>query len=405
MKIRSALWIALPVAAISICAFCAANGSGAARQFSTTASVPAAKGQQGEVRLPVLVLDKHNQLVTNLTASDFTLTEDGQPEAIKNLTTQSDLPFRLGLLVDTSRGVYPALDSERKAVDKFVDLMLSASPATGTAQQGDNTSSSPQAAAGAGRNDAFLIHFDREVELLEDFTSSPDKLHHEIDQMTATSRDVTAISRESNTQGPESDGDDNSGYGHSARNSGPQLYDAIYLASDELMKSKHGRKVLVVFSDGGDHGSKETLNDAIDAADRANLQVFTIFIKPEEERTPNANPGGGHHGGYPGSGGGWPGSGGGNRGGSAPRSEAGVDGRTIMQEIASRTGGQYFEARRKESLDQIYSDIAMLLHKEYLLTYTPDKADSEGEFHKIVLKANSKDLTVYTREGYYDPSE
>ena len=402
MKIRSVLWIALPVAAVSIFAFCAASGSGAARQSSPGASKPAANGQQSEVWLPVLVLDKHNQLVTNLTAGDFTLTEDGRPQAIKSLTSQSDLPFRLGLLVDTSRGVYPAIDTERKAADKFVDMMISA----GTAPQGSNGSAPPQPVGGTEHNEAFLIHFDRQVELLEDFTSSTDKLHHEIDEMTATSGDIAVSSRESNT-GPESNGDDNSGYGHSAHNSGPQLYDAIYLASDELMRPKHGRKALVVFSDGADHDSKETLNDAIDAADRANVQIFTIYLKPEEARTSNGNPGGGHHGGYPGGGypgggGGWPG-GGGNRGGGTPRTEAGVDGRKIMQEIASRTGGQYFEAKRKEDLDQIYSNVAKLLHQQYLLTYTQDKADSDGGFHKIVLKTNKNDLTVYTREGYYEP--
>ena len=398
MKIRSALWIALPVAAVSVFAFCAVNGSGAARQSSTAASTPAAKGQQGEVRIPVLVLDKHNQLVKGLAAGDFTLTEDGQPQTIKSLTSQSDLPLQLGLLVDTSRGVYSAIDSERKAADKFTDEMLSASNPPASAQQGEGASS-PQATTGAEHNEAFLIHFDRQVELLEDFTSSPDKLHREIDEMTATSH-------EHDTQGPESSDDDNAGYGQSGvqRSAGPQLYDAIYLASDELMRPKHGRKALVIFSDGADHGSKETLNDAIDAADRANVQIFTIYLKGEEERITNGNHGG-HHGGYPGSGGGWPGSGGGNRGGGTPRSEAGVDGKKIMQEIASRTGGQYFEAKKKENLDGIYNDIATLLRQEYLLTYTPDKPDSEGGFHKIALKTDKNDLTVYTREGFYAAAE
>lgn len=396
MKTKSALWIALPVAAISVFAFCAVNGSGAARQSSTIASPPPAKGDIGEVRLPVLVLDKHNQLVSNLTIGDFTLTQDGRPQVIKSLTSQSGLPLQLGLLVDTSRGVYAAIDSERKAADKFVDLMLPAS----TSQQGGTPSTAEQPAAGAEHNEAFLIHFDREVELLQDFTNSPDKLHHEIDQMTATSR-------EPKSQGPESSGDDDAGYG-SHQAPGPQLYDAIYLASDELMRPKHGRKALVIFSDGADHGSKETLNDAIDAADRANVQIFTIYVKGEEDRIARGDSGG-HHvgypgGGYPGGGGGWPGSGGG-RGGSPPKSEAGVDGRKIMQEIASRTGGQYFEARKKESLEQIYSDIAMLLRQQYLLTYTPDKVDNDGGFHKIVLKSDKNDLTIYTREGYYDASE
>jgi VWFA-related protein len=367
------------------------------------------KVQAREVLLPVLVFDKHNQPVTNLTAKDFTLTEDGRPQTIKSFTTQSNLPFRLGLLIDTSRSVYPAMDSERKAAGKFVDLMLPADPA---AAAPGNGSATPGPKAGVQDGQVFLIHFDREVELLRDFTNSRDKLHRELDEMTPTSR-------ERNDQGPESNGDDNGAYGGGGRNGGgqrggrqgggTQLYDAIYLASDELMKPENGRKALIVFSDGADHGSKDTLNDAIDAADRANVQVFTIYFKGEEDRQMNGNPGGGHRGGtggggYPGGGGGWPGGGGGGGRGGAPRSEAGVEGRKIMQQIAARTGGQFFEAKKKDNLDDIYNQIAASLRQQYLLTYTPDKVDTDGGFHKIVLKAEKSDLNVITREGYYAPA-
>ena len=360
--------------------------SAAAQQPSTTQSMTTIKVQAREVLLPVTVIDKKGALVTNLTAQDFTLTEDGRPQAIKSFTTQSNLPFRLGLLVDTSRSVYSAIDDERKAAAKFVDLMLPADPKA--AVQGD---------------EAFLIHFDREVELLEDFTNSRDKLDHEIDGMTPTSQ-------EQNSQGPESGGDNRgNGDSHSGHGGGTQLYDAIYLASDDLMKPKAGRKALVIFSDGVDRGSKETMNDAVDAADRANVQVFTIYFKGEEERSENGSPGGGRRGGmgggWPGGGGGWPGGGwpgGGRHGGSnAP----GADGRKIMQEIASRTGGQFFEAKKKDNLEEIYGLIAGALRQQYLLTYTPDKVDTEGDFHKIELKADKSDLRVITREGYYTPDE
>ena len=72
-----------------------------------------------------------------------------------------------------------------------------------------------------------------------------------------------------------------------------------------------------------------------------------------------------------------------------------------MQQIASRTGGQYFEARKKDNLEDIYGQIAGALRQQYLLTYTPDKVDSDEEFHKIALKTGKSDLTVITREGYY----
>ncbi len=337
------------------------------------------KVQAREVLLPVTVRDKHGALVTNLTATDFTLAEDGRPETIKSFSRQSDLPFLLGMLVDTSRSMEGAMDSERKAAEKFVDLMLPANPKD--AKQGDQ---------------AFLIHFDREVELLEDFTNSRDKLHHELDEMGPTER-------ERNNQGPETTGDDRSSETHSR--GGTQLYDAIFLASDEVMKPKDGRKALIVFSDGVDRGSKETLNEALDAADHANLSVYTIYFKGEMERDQNSFPGG-HHGGmgggWPGGGGGWPGGGGGypgggRRGGNEPQ----VDGKKIMEQIATRTGGRYFEAKKKDNLDEIYNQIAEELRGQYLLTYTPDQVDNDGGYHKIALKPKNADLTVITREGYF----
>jgi len=385
MKIRSSLYFALSLAALSCL-----RDPDAAQQPSTTQPMTNLKVQAREVLLPVTVIDKKGALVTNLTAKDFSLTEDGRPQVIKSFTTQSNLPFRLGLLVDTSRSVYAAIDSERKASEKFVDLMLPADPKL--AVRGDQ---------------AFLIHFDSEVELLEDFTNSREKLDREIDAMTPTARDH-------NNQGPESSGDDHGSgeHGGFSHGGGTQLYDAIYLSSDELMKPKDGRKALVIFSDGVDRGSKETLNDAIDAADRSGVQVFTIYFKGEEEHGENGFPG--HHGGgggypgggggYPGGGGGWPGGGGGGGhhpgGTNAPQ----LDGKKIMQEIASRTGGQFFEAKKKDSLDDIYGLIAGALRQQYLLTYTPDKVDTDGDFHKIVLKAGNADLTVITREGYYAAS-
>jgi VWFA-related protein len=389
MKIQTSLFLVACTLAVPF-----GREPGAAQQPSTDKPMTTIKVQSNEVLLPVTVVDKHGALVTNLTAKDFTLTEDGRPQVIKSFSAQSNLPFKLGLLVDTSRSVYSAMESERKAAEKFVDLMLPADPKSGV--HGD---------------EAFLIHFDREVELLEDFTNSRDKLHHEIDAMSPTSQ-------ERNSQGPETNGDDrngNGGYGQRGgmRSGGTQLYDAIYLASDELMKPKEGRKALLVFSDGVDRGSKETLNDAVDAADRAGVQVFTIYFKGEEERQENGFPG--HHGGmggggmgypgggYPGSGGGWPGGGGGGRGGGGGAPS--VDGRKIMQQIAQRTGGQFFEAKKKDNLDDIYGLIAGALRQQYLLTYTPDKTDPDGEFHRIGLKANNGDLTVITREGYYSPEE
>jgi VWFA-related protein len=361
---------------------------GQAQQSSSDQPALRLKVEAREVVLPVTVRDKKGALITTLQKSDFTLAEDGRPQTIKSFTRETNLPFRLGLLVDTSRSLSGAMENERKAAGKFVDQMLPADPKAGT--QADQ---------------AFLLHFDREVELLEDFTASREKLHRELDDM-GPSR-----AAQNSSQGPETSDDDRQpGQGRKARG-GTQLYDAVFLAADELMKPKDGRKALVVFSDGVDRGSKETLNDAVDAADRANVAVYTIYFKGEQERSEGSGfPGSGGRrggmggGGYPGGGGGYPGGGGGGRrGGDGGGRESGVDGKKILEKIATRTGGRFFEAKKKDNLEEIYGQIAEELRGQYLLTYTPDVVDKDGGFHKIALKANKDDLTVATREGYYAP--
>jgi VWFA-related protein len=384
MRNHSLPFLALPLVAISCLPTILQAQQPASQQPAATLKI-----QAREVVLPVTVRDKHGALVSSLNIGDFTLSEDGRPQTIKSFTRESNLPFRLGLLVDTSRSVSGALDNERKAAEKFVDQMLPADPKS--AKQKD---------------EAFLIHFDHEVELLEDFTNSREKLHHELDDMGPTRAESNS------SAGPETTGDDR-GSTQSRRRGGTQLYDAIYLASHELMEPKDGRKALIVFSDGGDRGSKETLNDAVDAADHANVAIYTIYFKGEQESNGfgNGNPGGGRHGGggYPGGGGGYPGGGGGYPGGGGGRrgpdttASNGQDGKKIMERIATRTGGRYFEAKKKDNLEEIYGQIAEELRGQYLLTYTPDVVDNEGGFHKIALKANKDDLQVVTREGYYAP--
>jgi VWFA-related protein len=357
------------------------SAANAATPDATPSNSPATtlKVQVKEVILPVVVRDKKGQIVPNLKADDFTLNEDGHPQTIKSFARETNLPFRLGLLVDTSRSQESALPGERAATGKFIDQMLS------------------QAA-----DKAFLLHFDRQVELLQDFTAAKTKLHHELDEMNTSSS--------SNEEA--SSGDEHSG---GRRRGGTQMYDAIYLASNELMGKESGRKALIVLSDGVDRGSKESLNDAIDAAEKANVSVYTVYFKGEQEHHDSGfGPGGGRRGGggYPGGGGGYPGGGGGYPGGGGQRggqrpgggsNEPHVDGKKILEQIATRTGGVFFEAKKKDSFDEVYAKIGEELHGQYLLTYTPDKklqGDSEG-FHKIALKAKDDKLDVTTREGYY----
>jgi VWFA-related protein len=337
------------------------------------------KVQAREVLLPVTVRDKKGKIVQTLKQDDFTLQQDGRPQTIKSFTHDTNLPFRIGMLVDTSRSEENALPGEKTASAKFVDQMLT----------------KPD-------DKAFLLHFDHEVELLQDFTSSKDKLHHELDEMT------TATGGGGGTvDGGSGDGSEGRG---GRRGGGTQMYDAIYLSSNEVMLKQSGHKALILMSDGVDRGSKESLGDSIDAAEKANVSVYTIYFKGEEEHHGmNPGMGQGRHGGmggggYPGGGGGYPGGG---RGGQRPtgQGEAHVDGKKILEQIATRTGGRFFEAKKKDSFDEIYTQIAEELRGQYLLTYTPDKPaakdDSDDGFHKISLKAKDDKFIVVTREGYY----
>lgn len=377
-----------------------AQQPGGASSTDQPASTLRTKGP--EVLLPITVRDKRGELVNNLTSADITLTEDGRPQQIKTFERESKTPLRLGLAIDTSPSLRAAMNDERKAAGKFLEQMMPDATTTGT-----------------HASEAFLIHFDREVELLEDFTSARDKLQHELDNIGPSERQSRS------PLGPETSDEDRTNGRRTGNGGGTQLYDAIYLAADELMKLKEGRKALIVFSDGEDRGSKETLNDALDAADRANMAIYTIYFKGQGQRSENPFPSsgrrgggypggggggypGGGGGGYPGGGGGYPGGGGGYPGGGSGGQRGDdrkieIDGKKNMEKIATRTGGRYYEAKKKENLDDIYSDIAKELQNQYVLTYTPDQRINEDEFHKIVVKAKNGDLTVATREGYYTP--
>ena len=230
-----------------------AAGAGA-QQRAMASSGTDSTTQAQQVVLPVIVRDKKGQLVSNLPKTELALTQDGRAQTITSLTPAGGEPLFVGLIVDTSRSMGNTEDAERKAAEAFLDQVLPA----GT------------------HNQAFLIHFDREVELLEDFTSDKSRIYGQLDEMGPTHV------QHSDDQGPETTDTPSLGAG---RHDGNQLYDAVYLACDQMMKGKPGRKVLVVFSNGADHSSKETMNDAVDSADHSGVAVYTIFMKGEADRT------------------------------------------------------------------------------------------------------------------------
>lgn len=295
------------------------------------------------------VRDKHSQLISTLTKDDFSLDEDGRPQAISYFARESDLPLTVGLLVDTSLSQRGVLDQERSASSGFFDHALREDK----------------------KDQAFLIHFDHEVELLEDLTSSRKKLQSALGLL----------------QTPEME-DTSQGGGH-RRGGGTLLYDAVFLASDDLMKKQQGRKALILLSDGVDRGSKETLSSAVESAQRSNTVVYSILFKDDEPFGGHGGHGGGGYGGH---------GGGGHR---YPQQDQRPDGKKVLERISNQTGGRLFGVARKQTVDQIYTQIEQELRDQYILGYVPDKSPDSADYHKIHLVTKQKDLIVQARDGYY----
>jgi len=339
--------------------------------------------QVNVVNVLATVRDKHGEIVNGLTKDDFILTEDGRPQTIHYFTRETDIPLTLGLLVDTSLSQRRVLDQERSASHSFLNQMVR-----------------------EDKDKAFILHFDREVELLQDLTSSHEKLQAALELLSTPQFTRTSGG---NYPGGGGGSDPNSGPG-SGRGSGRHhgggtlLYDAVYLASgEELMAKQEGRKALIVLTDGVDTGSRESLDEAIESAQRANTVVYPILFKDDEAY---GNGGGFGRAGIsiPGMGG--PGMGrggmGGGRGGGRRFPEQHADGKKVLERISKETGGRLFEVSKKEPVDQIYAQIEDELRHQYSLGYTPDRANAaEPGYHKIQVAVKQKDLTVQSREGYY----
>ncbi len=357
-------------------------------------SVTTIKKDVNVVNVLATVRNKDGKIVSTLNKEDFKLEVDGKPQTIKYFARVTDTPLTLGLLVDTSLSQRRLLDKERTASYVFLNDLLNET-----------------------KDKAFVIHFDYEIELLQDLTSSRPKLEAALQKLEVPE----AQSRQT--------ADPNSGQ---SRGGGTKLYDAIFLASDEVTSKVQGRKALIILSDGVDQGSKVGLARAIEAAQRANTLVYTILFADKDayNNSANGNPGGGgrHGGGFPGGGypgggypgggrqgggypgGGYPGGGypgGGNSGGGGGgRGRGGgnyphADGKQVMMQLAQQTGGRFFEVSKHESIDDIYKSIGDELRNQYSLGFTPEKAEVQGEFHTITLTTTQKDLTVQARQGYY----
>ena len=332
------------------------------------------------VNLLASVRDKHGAIVRNLAKDDFALEQDGKPQTITYFVKESDLPLTLGLLVDTSMSQRRVLDQELAASHTFLDQVLR-----------------------EDKDKAFVIHFDSEVVLDQDLTASRKKLQAAIDQIHAPEFSRGGGSNGGGSSGGGSGGNGggngggSSGGGRGSRGrggAGTLLYDSVFLAADELMKKQQGRKAIIILTDGVDHGSKESLTEAIETAQRADMLVYCILFADKE--------GYGNGGGFSGprmGGGGMSRHGG---GGYPPRrTEDRPDGKKVLEQMTKASGGRFFEVTKKEPLDKIYDAIDEELRNQYSLGYTPDKMDATVGYHKLQLSVKKKDLIVQTRDGFY----
>jgi VWFA-related protein len=342
------------------------------------------------VNLPVVVRDKKGALIQNLTKDNFTLQVDGKPQAIRYFDKDTNLPLILGLLVDTSLSQRSVIDDERSASGVFLDQMLT-----------------------TPKDQAFVIQFASETELLQDLTSSRPKLQAALKEID------TPPPYTDNTSSTSTDPNDTNNSGSTRRaHRGTVLFDALFLASDEIMSKQKGRKAIIILSDGGDNGSRENLVRSIEAAQRADTIIYAIYFKGDEPPHTNNNnqrqgrgggmgyPGGGYPGGgYPGGGypgGGYPGGRGGNGGGSNyPPEQRRTDGKKNLERMVNETGGRLFEIKKNQDVAQIYTQIAEELRAQYRLGYTPTQDAAAAGYHQINLSTNQKGLTIQTRDGYY----
>lgn len=275
------------------------------------------------------VKDKHGALVPGLEKDHFELLEDGKPQAIKYFSALTDQPLTIGLLIDSSYSMNRTLPEEKVVAGGFFQKVLTP------------------------KDLAFVISFDVSVDLLQDLTSSMHRLREGLDKAHINT----------NTVGMAPMG--NPGPVPTAQNNkGTVLFDAAYLASDEILSRQTGRKAMILLTDGDDVGSKLRLRDAIEAAQKADVIAYVLLIT--DPMFPS------------------------NYG--------------DMSKLTEQTGGRVIEVRNPDKLEKAFTQIAEELRSQYVLSFSSDNPNNDGKFRKLEVK--SKDgYKIQSRKGYYPPND
>jgi VWFA-related protein len=283
---------------------------------------------------------KGGQLIPNLEKNNFTIAEDGKPQTIQRFSRETDLPLTLGLLIDISASQERLIDVERQAASAFFSSVIRT------------------------KDEAFLISFGKSTDLLQDYTNSPRRL-------TAAMGDLRGDGQPPMVgRGPGSI--PNTGpIPDTGTPKGTLLFDAIYLASNEKLKSEVGRKAMILITDGDDQGSTYRLRDAVEAAQRADSIIYSIYYVDRAFYS---------QGGFMMGGGG---------------------GESDLRKMSEETGGHVFTVSGKHPLSQIFKEIQDELRNQYSIGYSSTNAKRDGSFRHIDIKTDNSDYRVQARNGYY----
>jgi VWFA-related protein len=145
------------------------------------------------------------------------------------------------------------------------------------------------------------------------------------------------------------------------------LYDAVYLAANQKMSQETGRKAMILLTDGEDEGSRVKINEAIAAAQKANVIVYTILIADR-----------GFYGGF------------------------GYSGYSAMKKLTEETGGRLIDVGNNgKKLEAAFQQIEDELRTEYVVTYTPINTKLDGGFRKLSVECRGDGMKVQVRKGYF----
>jgi VWFA-related protein len=284
------------------------------------------------VNVLLTVKDKHGALIPNLTKDHFDLLDDGKLQTIKYFSAQSDLPLTLGLLIDSSYSMNRTLPEEKVVASGFLQKVLTE------------------------KDLAFVISFDISVDLLQDLTNSMHLLRQGLEKARINTNTVGMAPGPMGNPGPVPTA--------GGQNKGTLLFDAAYLASDEVLSRQAGRKAIIILTDGEDVGSKLRLKDAIEAAQRADTIAYVLLITDPGQLSNYGD----------------------------------------MSKLAEQTGGRIITVRGPDKLDKAFAEIAAELRSQYLLGFSPTNPVNDGKFRKLEVK--SKDgYKIQARKGYYPPND